>query len=167
MNFYASKKSSRLCFPACHLSKSAGDARNSLNQVREAYRKQIACEHHFTRNQAYSAVFMTKPDCFISKVNGAIAIGGCLIAKGDYFVYTCAVSIARASHSIAWLSNVIAASAGGLARLACAIALPKHTFAAPDFSFCNTFPLHCFSCHRDCDFSAGFTNDITVPYFTS
>jgi hypothetical protein len=110
---------------------------------------------------------MTKPDCFISKVNGAIAIGGGLMAKGVYFVYTSAVSIARASHSIAWLSNVIEASAGGLALLERAIALPENAFAAPDFSFCNTFPLHCFSCHRDCDFSAGFTNDITVPYFTS
>jgi hypothetical protein len=120
---------------------------------------------------------MTKRDFFISKVNGAIAIGGGLIAKGDYFVYTCAVSIARASHSIAWHSIawhsiawhsiVIAASAGGLALLERAIALPEHAFAAPDFSFCNTFPMHCISCHRDCDFSAGFTNDITVPYFTS
>lgn len=123
--------------------------------------------HHFTRSQIHPTVFMTKRDCFISKVNGAIAICVGLIVKGDYFVYTCAVPIARASHSITWHSIVIAASAGGLARLERAIALPEHAFAAPDFSFCNTFPLHCFSCHRDCDFSAGYTNGITVPYFTS
>lgn len=61
----------------------------------------------------------------------------------------------------------IAPPAAAIAILEVEIALPKHAFAAPDFSFCNTFPLHCFSCHRDCHFSAGFTNGFTVPYFTS